>query len=333
MMRRLLALFAVLGLFALAAPAGADQFRPAYLQIEQAGTDEYALLWKVPALDETTTMSVSPVLPRGTRELSPRSSSYAAGALVSRWRIRAPGGIEGKPLSFSGLSQTGLDVLVRYRRADGTEQIARATGAAPTVTLESSPGPWEVVVAYTGIGIWHILSGVDHLLFVLTLVLLVDSLRRLLVTVTAFTLAHSITLALATLGVIHVPGPPVEASIALSIVFVAAEVLQRGQGRRGLASRKPWIIAFGFGLLHGLGFAGALAEVGLPRNDIPLSLLFFNVGVEIGQLAFIAAVLLLGAIGGWLIRNIRLRQGLVTAGAYAIGATASFWVLDRIAQF
>ena len=144
---------------------------------------------------------------------------------------------------------------------------------------------------YTVLGIEHILTGVDHLMFVLALIMLVRGTRRLLVTVTAFTLAHSITLALATLGIIHVPGPPVEATIALSIVFVASEIVQGLRGHEGLAAKKPWLVAFSFGLLHGLGFAGALAEVGLPVNAIPLALLFFNIGVEIGQLLFIAAVI------------------------------------------
>ena len=143
---------------------------------------------------------------------------------------------------------------------------------------------------YTLLGVEHILTGFDHLCFVLALVLIVGFNRRLFWTVTAFTLAHSITLALATLGVIHVPGPPVEATIALSIVFVASEIVQQQRGREGLASKQPWLVAFAFGLLHGLGFAGALAEIGLPANAIPLALLFFNIGVEIGQLLFIAAV-------------------------------------------
>ena len=183
------------------------------------------------------------------------------------------------------------------------------------------------------LGIEHILSGFDHLLFVLSLVLIVRGTRRLIWTVTAFTLAHSITLALATMGVIHVPGPPVEAIIALSIVFVANEIIHQQRGTEGLAARKPWLIAFSFGLLHGLGFAGALAEVGLPQNSIALALLFFNVGVEIGQLLFIGAVLACGA----LVR--RVAPQYVNAGqavvvlAYCIGGTASYWVIERIAAF
>ena len=186
---------------------------------------------------------------------------------------------------------------------------------------------------YTVLGIEHILTGFDHLLFVLALVLIVRGTRRLIWTVTAFTLAHSITLALATLGVIHVPGPPVEAIIALSIVFVANEIIHQQRGTEGLAARKPWLIAFSFGLLHGLGFAGALAEVGLPQNSIALALLFFNVGVELGQLLFIAAVLACGAlVRAVAAHRIDARRTVIPL-AYCIGGTASYWVIERIAAF
>jgi hypothetical protein len=162
--------------------------------------------------------------------------------------------------------------------------------------------------------------------------MIVRGMTRLLLTVTAFTVAHSITLALATLGVVNLPGPPVEAVIALSIVFVAAEILHSRQGREGLAVRKPWLIAFSFGLLHGLGFAGALAEVGLPQNAIPLALVFFNVGVEIGQLLFIAVVLLVTRLAKQYLDTVFLQRA-PTLVAYATGATASFWVIERTVAF
>jgi hydrogenase/urease accessory protein HupE len=177
------------------------------------------------------------------------------------------------------------------------------------------------------------LLGFDHLLFVLALVMIVKSTRRLLWTITAFTLAHSITLSLATLGFIQIPGPPVETIIALSIVFIASEIIHQRQGREGLASRKPWIVAFAFGLLHGLGFAGALAEVGLPENSIPMALLFFNIGVELGQIAFIIAVL---AVYKFLVKvaeeKINLDR-LAPIPVYLIGGVASYWVFERIAGF
>jgi hydrogenase/urease accessory protein HupE len=185
------------------------------------------------------------------------------------------------------------------------------------------------------LGIEHILSGIDHLLFVLALVLLVHGPRRLLATITAFTAAHSLTLAGATLGWVHVPGPPVEASIALSIVFVASEIVHTRQGRDSVTQHYPWVVAFTFGLLHGFGFAGALAQVGLPQSSIPIALLFFNVGVEIGQLLFVGAVLAVIAVA-WRAGQ-RLRLSLPAwhwrIAPYAIGALASFWLIERIAAF
>ncbi len=324
----------LLVLILLLAPAAfADIFRPAYLQLTQTAPDRYEVLWKLPALDETTTLKVRPEFPDGTVVLQPAQTSFAGGTAVQRWRIAVPGGLDGKPIGFTGLSTTGIDLLVRLVRSDGTVQLERVLPASPRFVATGSPGAFEVVQTYTVLGIEHILSGFDHLLFVLSLVLIVRGTRRLIWTVTAFTLAHSITLALATMGVIHVPGPPVEAIIALSIVFVANEIIHQQRGTEGLAARKPWLIAFSFGLLHGLGFAGALAEVGLPQNSIALALLFFNVGVEIGQLLFIGAVLACGA----LVRRVAAQY--VNAGqavvvlAYCIGGTASYWVIERIAAF
>jgi hydrogenase/urease accessory protein HupE len=188
----------------------------------------------------------------------------------------------------------------------------------------------EVIRTYTLLGIGHILGGVDHLLFVLALLLLVRGIGRLVATVTAFTLAHSVTLAAATLGFVHVPPAPVEATIALSILFLASELArQRADGRADLTARFPWLVAFSFGLLHGFGFAGALSEVGVPQKAVPLALLFFNVGVEIGQLAFIAAVLAIG----WSVRRAAIRAPAwwPRAAAYGIGSVAAFWVVQRTA--
>jgi hydrogenase/urease accessory protein HupE len=330
---RLACVFAVLVAFV--APALADEFRPAYLQLKQIDATTYDVLWRVPALDANTTLRLQPVFPDGTQELTERSSSYASNAAVLRWRIRVDGGMAGKAVEFPQLPGSRVDVLVRVERADGTEQLGRVLPVDPRFTVTSSPGHLEVVRAYTVLGIGHILLGFDHLLFVLALLLIVDGTRRLIATITAFTVAHSITLALATLGVLHVPGPPVEALIALSIVFVAAEIVHGRQGRPGLTQQYPWIVAFTFGLLHGLGFASALSEVGLPQNSIPLALLFFNVGVEIGQLIFIAAVLLLIAAGTRMAASMRWRSPswLWRVPPYAIGGMASYWVFERVAGF
>ncbi|MCU0621949.1 MAG: HupE/UreJ family protein [Gemmatimonadales bacterium] len=330
MRRLLLALLLAVGV---ATSVRADEFRPAYLQLVQRDSVTYDVLWKVPALDENTSLAVRPEFPAGTEVLTPVRRFFGSGTSVQRWRIRVPGGLVGRSIGFTGLAAARIDILVRVARSDGSVQLGRVLPVASSFAVEASPGPLEVVSTYTRIGIEHILLGVDHLLFVLALVMIVRGRRMLLLTITSFTVAHSITLALATMGVLRVPGPPVEAIIALSIVFVAVEILRREQGREDLATRKPWIVAFTFGLLHGLGFAGALAEVGLPDNAIPLALLFFNVGVEIGQLLFVAALLLVGALVRRLAGGPLQRRLAVTVPAYAIGALASYWVVERISKF
>jgi hydrogenase/urease accessory protein HupE len=262
-------------------------------------------------------------------------STFSRGITVQRWRIRVPQGLDGKAIFFSQLSETRIDVLARLVRLDGTVQLERILPVNPSFVARPSPGRLDVVTTYTILGIEHILAGFDHLLFVLALVLLVQGTRRLLVTITAFTAAHSLTLAGATLGWVQVPGPPVEASIALSIVFVASEIVHLRQGRYSVTQHYPWVVAFTFGLLHGFGFAGALAEVGLPQSSIPIALLFFNVGVEIGQLLFVAAVLAVIAVGWRAGQRLRMSppEWLWRIAPYGIGALASFWLVERVAAF
>jgi hydrogenase/urease accessory protein HupE len=207
--------------------------------------------------------------------------------------------------------------------------------SAPSFVVQAIPQATQVAMTYLKLGVEHILSGIDHLLFVLALLILVKGTRRLIATVTAFTLAHSLTLAGASLGLLHVPGKPVEAAIALSIVFIATEIIHRGQGRISLTERFPWIVAFTFGLLHGFGFASALSQVGLPQSDIPVALLFFNVGVEVGQLLFIAAVFTTIALAQQVSRRLNVSQ-LAWAWRippYAIGSLAMFWVIQRVTAF
>jgi hydrogenase/urease accessory protein HupE len=316
-------------------PAAADEFRPAYLQLTQIDATTYDVLWKLPALDESTTLKLRPQFPPGTQELSPVHTSFAGGTAVQRWRIQVGDGLAGQAVEFPDLPMNRIDVLVRLARSDGTVQLGRVLPLEPRYVFAEGPGAYEVVQTYTLLGIEHILMGIDHLLFVLALLILVKGTGRLIATVTAFTVAHSLTLFAATLGWVHVPGPPVEAAIALSIVFVASEIIHAQQGRLGLTQRYPWVVAFAFGLLHGLGFAGALAEVGLPQLSIPLALLFFNVGVEIGQLLFIAAILLLVAAWRRAASHLSLSQPNWTRQIppYALGGLASYWVVARVAAF
>jgi hypothetical protein len=222
-------------------------------------------------------------------------------------------------------------VLVRVERLDGSVQVTRLTSSSPSFTVEAAPRRFEVARTYLVLGIEHILTGVDHLLFVSGLLLLVTGFRRLLLTVSAFTLSHTVTLTLATLGFVHVPPAPVEAVIALSILFVAYEVLRKNEKPYGLAQRKPWLVAFTFGLLHGLGFAGGLSAAGLPAGHIPLALAFFSGGVEVGHFSFVAtAVLSIAAARKWLDA---LPAWSSRVPPYAIGSMASYWLIARLAAF
>ena len=328
---RVLSSVVALSLLVCVGAASADDFRPAYLELLQVDAETYDVFWKVPAQSESMRLGLYLALPKDSVNVSEPRGDYQSGAYSERWRVRRPGGLVGQTVRIDGLSSIVTDVLVRVERADGTAQVTRLLPSNPAFVVESSAGRGEVVRTYLGLGVQHILLGVDHLLFVLALLLVVRGVARVVATVTAFTAAHSITLAAATLGLIHVPGPPVEAAIALSIVFVAAEIVHGAQGRPGLAARRPWVVAFTFGLLHGLGFAGALSEIGLPKNAIPLALFFFNVGVELGQLLFVGVF----AVAALLVARARLRwpRWAELAPAYAIGTIAMFWVLQRVALF
>lgn len=310
--------------------ASADIFRPAYLELRELGGEEYAVTWKVPAQSAELRLSAHVVFPDGTETLSEPRTTYFDGSSTERWTIRRPGGLAGETIRIEGAVGT-TDVIARIERADGSSQVERLPTDVPQFEVLPPAGTADVALAYLVLGVEHILAGLDHLLFVLALLLVVHGAGRIVVTVTAFTLAHSLTLVAATLGWVHVPGPPVEAIIALSIVFVASEVLHGLEGRPGLTARAPWIVAFSFGLLHGLGFAGALAEVGLPADAIPMALLTFNIGVEIGQLMFIGAVLTARAVQAKLVA---LPPDLVPrVAAYGIGTLAAFWTVERIAGF
>ena len=338
-MRCLAILLGVLGAL-LGHSAQADELRPGYLELRQTASDTYSLLFKIPALGDDLRLAIYVNLPEGTNDVRPPRAGFNGGAYTERRTIRRNGGLTGQTIAIEGLSSTSTDVLVRIESLGGATQTERLSPTKTRFVVQTAPGAWEVAATYLRLGIEHILMGFDHLLFVLALVILVRDWRRVVLTVTAFTVAHSITLAAATLGLVNVAGPPVEAAIALSIVLVAVEIVNARRGTPSLAARWPWIVAFCFGLLHGFGFAGALAEVGLPHHAIPLSLLFFNLGVEIGQLVFVAAVL---TIGGLFRRAIALRlepslvqptvNRLDVTAAYAIGAVAAYWLIERTSAF
>jgi len=327
--RTLRCAFALLALALASASAYADVFRPAYLELREAGAGRYDVTWKVPAQGERR-LAVNVRFPSDTRQLTQPHGSYVDDAYVERWQVSRPGGFSGQVIGIEGIASGVTDVIVRIERQDGTSQMERVLPNRPQF-VEAATGTAEVASSYLVLGIEHILGGIDHLLFVLALLLIVRGGKRILMTITAFTVAHSITLAAATLGWVHVPSPPVEAMIALSIVFVAAEIVHGLRGRPGLTARAPWVVAFSFGLLHGFGFAGALAQVGLPQKAIPVALLMFNVGVEIGQLLFVAFALAVAAA----LRRLPVPQRTWTAYVtpYGIGAVAMFWVIERMGAF
>jgi hypothetical protein len=302
--------------------------------MRQRDAEIYDVLWKVPAKGEMR-LALYVEMPPDCQEVSERRAMLAGDAYTQRWSVRRAGGLSGGTIRVAGLQATMTDVLVRLERLDGTTQVARLTPAAPSMVVETAADGLRVAAIYLGLGIEHILLGIDHLLYILAMLLMVKGWGRVVATMTAFTAAHSLTLTAAALGWVHVPQRPVEACIALSILFVAGEIVRARQGRSGLTERWPWVVSFTFGLLHGFGFAGALSEVGLPPAAIPVALLFFNLGVEFGQLVFIT-----GVLGVWMVaRHVSIRRMQWMPGwawrvpPYAIGSMAMFWLMQRIAAF
>lgn len=325
-MKRLAFLVALLlGLLA-ASPALADELRPGYLELTQQDAQHWKLKWKAPVLGGLATHA-RPAFP----DFCAQSLSVArleGAALVAESTLTCRKDLAGSAVGLAGMDAAFTDALLRVAPLGRPVQAERLTARHAMVTVSTVPDRWEVARSYFVLGVVHILTGYDHLLFVVSLVLLLARLWVVVRAATAFTVAHSLTLAGTTLGLIGIAQAPVEALIALSIVFLAVEIVKQQEGAPRLSERIPWVVAFFFGLIHGFGFAGALREIGLPEGDVPVALLTFNLGVETGQLAIIAAVLAVMAT----IRRLApqaLRPATLVA-TYAIGATASFWFLDRL---
>lgn len=310
-------------------PAQAHDFRPALLQLREVEAGRFELRLLVPA-----TSSAGPIAPDELRPLVPDHCALVWRSPISAKLDCGALGLVG-PLGLEGLDAHPVDVVIEVEHLDGTKLSAvLAPGDPPLLLGGPDPrGRLELLRDYLVLGVEHIVFGFDHLLFVLGLVLLVRARKPLIWTVTAFTLAHSVTLACATLELLALASPPVEAGIALSIVLLARELLMPEAERDTLTWRAPWLVAFGFGLLHGFGFAGALAEVGLPSEHVPLALLAFNLGVELGQLGVV--VLLLVAIAA--LRRARLDPRVHAGGralvVYAIGSLAFAWLIERVLGF
>ena len=323
---------ALLGFFAVPV-AQAHDARPAYLEITEASAGRYEVLWRTPLLSGQR-LPVEIVFPAETRNIVEPVERVLSDSVVERRVIDfSPDGLAGKRIDFPGLQMTITDVLVRITQRDGTHWTELVKPGQPWVEMRARRGVLAITGAYVSHGMRHILMGFDHLLFVFALMLIVRKGSLLVKTITSFTVAHSITLGLATVGVIHVPAPPVEATIALSILLLATEIASLSSGGPSLTSRFPWAVAFCFGLLHGLGFAGALSEIGLPQGDVPLALLSFNVGVELGQLSFVAAILAAYFLIVKLPLPGRVTQYARPAAYYAIGTLSAFWFFDRLLGF
>ncbi len=325
-MIRLLAI--CLALLSVTLPAAAHELRPAYMDLRETEPGVFAMVWKTPARGDRR-LGISARLPDICTPQGEPYRSIEANAYFERVTIHCSAPLKGHVIGIDGLSATFTDALLRIAYLDGAVETARLTPDAAFTEIKGAQSALDVALTYFILGIEHILEGIDHLLFVFALLLLVRDWRSLVKAVTAFTVAHSITLTGATLGYMSLPQAPVEAIIALSVVFVAREIIGGERGNGGLSGRMPWIMAFAFGLLHGFGFAGALKEVGLPHSDVPLALLSFNLGVEAGQLIFVTAVLLAAGLVRAVLRLEPRRHA--TTAAYAIGAIAMVWFIERMA--
>lgn len=333
----------------------AHEIQPAFLELRQSDATTFHVIWKVPSRGNVAA-GIELVLPAKCRRTSETVSFRTRTDLVERFTLDCPGGLVGERIAIEGPLAKLLDVLVRIVRPDGTARVVRLTPADPALVIEAAPSRWRTAASYLRLGLDHILMGVDHLLFVLGLLLLVrgpgDGARgtreagaipshlatrtshlssrtsTLIKTITSFTIAHSITLAIATLGYASAPLPPLNAAIALSILFLGPEIMRFRRGQSSLTIEHPWVVAFAFGLLHGFGFASGLTALGLPAGEIPWALLLFNVGVETGQLLFVMLILLLERSFRTL--EIRWPQWAVALPPYTIGTLGAYWTIQRI---
>ena len=320
-------LLTAMALWSLASPANGHETRLAFLEVRALGTGDFVSVLKIPVTGATA-WPIEVRLPATCAARGPDRRSRQADSLVVEQRFFCDVTDGAPAMGLAGLAGGFVDVLVRVEDEDGNRLTRVASGPLTEIPLTpGSAGAWDRLA----LGVGHILGGVDHLLFVAGMILLVRGWRRLVATITAFTVAHSITLGMTVLGVVRVPGPPVEAFIALSIVYLAYEILRRDNPAAG--SAKPWTMAFAFGLMHGFGFAGALLDTGLAGRDLPTTLLLFNLGIELGQIGFAAAcgIVLWGCYR--LLDTADRRARLDHAAAYGLGAVASFWVIERVAAF
>ena len=311
-----------------AVPARAHEARPGFLELRESAAGTWSLLWKKPTGGEVE-IAIAPVIPDGCNLATPDRQQLTPGAVIVRGTLTCPGGLAGKTIVIAGLESTITDVLVRLHHADGRLESHLLRPATPSVTLGGETSAAERALGYVQLGAQHILLGVDHLLFVLGLLLIVSSRWMLVKTITSFTVAHSITLAIATLGFASAPLPPLNAAIALSILFLGPEIVRVWRGETSLTIRHPWVVAFAFGLLHGFGFASGLTAMGLPKAEVPLALFLFNAGVELGQVGFVLLVVLLER--SFRALEIRWPRWSRALPGYAVGSLGAYWTIQRVA--
>ncbi len=307
----------------------AHESRPAYLEVKEKAPGQFSLVWRTPTLSGMR-LPVMLQLPEDARNLQQPATQELADSVITRYSIDcSPGGLSGKRIEFPGLQGTITDVLVRVEMLDGRSWTTIVHPSQPWVEITAAQTRLQVMGSFIVQGIRHILFGADHMLFVLGLLLIVKDRWMLLKTITAFTVAHSITLAIATLGYAEAPMLPLNAAIALSILFLGPEIVRSWRGETSFTIRHPWVVAFAFGLLHGFGFASALTSAGLPKAELPTALLSFNVGVEIGQLSFVALILLLER--AFRILQVRWPRWAEALPGYAVGSLGAFWTVQRLA--
>lgn len=307
----------------------AHEIRPGYLELKEEGINKYAVTWKLPVLNNQAPQ-VYPIF-SNEEEIVKLREERTPSALTVYSSLSTSGDLGGTYLKFHNLEKMLFDVLIRIERQSGEVNTMMARPSKPGIVIPVQSGTFQVAKTFGILGIEHILFGWDHLLFVLALILLIENMSVLLTTITSFTIAHSITLASSSLGHMSLPSAPVEIVIALSVIFLAREVILVKKGKLGISARKPWIVAFIFGLLHGFGFAGALESIGLPQHAITSSLLSFNVGVEIGQIVFILLM-----IGGFFlfkkILKLSIPKWSYASCGYLIGGVSTFWFIDRLSD-
>jgi hydrogenase/urease accessory protein HupE len=327
----ILRLFLLFAALVLPAAASAHESRPAMLSIIEQADGAVEISFRQPIGAEGATIALEPKLSSGWIDRQPDRIVRTQTAMERAWLVPSPdASLAGQEVSIIGLDSTILDVLLSIERPGLARQTMLLNADMPETVIGEAGNGLSGGIGWMRLGVDHILGGYDHLAFVLGLMLLVRHWRGLVLALTSFTLAHSLTLAMTTLGYISLPSRPVEAAIALSIVILAIEAVQERKGQVGWLRGRPWLMAFPFGLLHGLGFAGALGEMGLDPDHVAWPLLWFNIGVEIGQLIFVATVLAVS----WLVMRFwrehfeRLRR----ATPYVIGPLAMFWLFQRLAQ-